>query len=205
MAKYIIIYDQNGTILSQYGAEQITPPVGVPYILLDHYQSPANGSMVIERVDVSMDPHRLVFGNPTMEEEISKIPLEEYKRRKQDSNKQSLEHFLSTHPLLWADGRYYGVSKEDQNNMIMVKAAYDLKQSMGACWPLQWCSVDGVCKDFEENEFVCLMNEIVNFVYPYRQLEMYYKDKIYKASTKEEVDAVNIVYMMPIDLDLMRS
>ena len=82
--------------------------------------------------------------------------------------------------------------------MIADKTAYEFKKSLGdTSWTLQWHSIHSDCRDFTEEEFAGLLNTIVDFVYPYRQLEMEYKKAIYEATTKEEVAAVNIVYELP--------
>ena len=121
---------------------------------------------------------------------------------RQKENKQALSEFLQNNPVLWIDGMYYGVTQEDQNEMIADKTAYDFKKSLGdTSWTLQWHSIHSDCRDFTEEEFAGLLNTIVDFVYPYRQLEMEYKKAIYEATTKEEVAAVELVYELPVKED----
>ena len=123
--------------------------------------------------------------------------LEEYKEERQLENKAKLAEFLKANPILWTDGLYYGVTQEDQNEMNLDFTTYQLKQTLGDTeWKLQWHSIKSVCRDFTMEEFCGLLNTIIEFVYPYRQLEMQYKEAIYNATTKEEIDAVNIVYQL---------
>lgn len=129
------------------------------------------------------------------------MTLDEYKEHRQEENKKALEKFLEANPLLWVDGRYYGVTQEDQNEMSLDFSTYNFKKQSvkDDKWKLQWHSTKSNCRDFTEEEFGGLLNAIVEFVYPYRQLEMQYKEQIYSATTKEEVTAVELVYQLPND------
>lgn len=195
--KFIIIYDTTGRIISQYGSTNIQPPTGVPYIILDDYNMSHNDDTYrrIERIDVSVEPHVPVFGPTAKEQEIENMTIDEYRETRQKENKLALSEFLKNNPLLWEDGLYYGVTQEDQNEMLANKAAYDLKQQIGnTSWTLQWHSIKTDCRDFTEEEFASLLNSIIDFVYPYKQLEMKYKDAIYSAETKEQIKSIQIKY-----------
>lgn len=202
--KLIVIYDLEGTIITQYSSTQeIVPPVGVPYIIVDDYEPNYEGDdyRPVERVDVSVEPNELVYGPSKKEQEIASMTLDEYKESRQRENKVALAKFLEENPLTWIDGLQYGVTQEDQSEMIADKAAYDLKHAIDPNWPLQWHSTKSDCRDFTEEEFLGLMNAIIDFVYPYRQLEMKYKDAIYSAENKDEVGSVGIVYALPTQED----
>ena len=123
------------------------------------------------------------------------MTLEEYKEKCQTENKAALAKFLKNNPILWTDGLYYGVTQEDQNEMNLDLTTYRLKQSMGdSKWKLQWHSIKSDCRDFTEEEFLALLNAIIEFVYPYRQIEMNYKEAIYTSTTKEEVAKIKLIY-----------
>ena len=133
--------------------------------------------------------------NPIID--VDNMSLEEYKQYRQTQNKEALASFLKNNPLLWTDGKYYGVTEEDQNEMLTDKSAYEFKQSIGQTnWKLEWHSVKSACREFSINEFAALLNAIVDFVYPYRQLEMSYKESIYNANTKEDVKAIKLIYKL---------
>lgn len=197
---HIIIYDKEGVIITQYSSTDIRIPVGVPYIILEdreiNYDSDTYKPII--GVDVSVEPNVPIYGKSAYEQRYERLTLEEFQAERQKENKQALSEFLQNNPVLWIDGMYYGVTQEDQNEMIADKTAYDFKKSLGdTSWTLQWHSIHSDCRDFTEEEFAGLLNTIVDFVYPYRQLEMEYKRAIYEATTKEEVAAVNIVYELP--------
>ena len=201
---HIIIYDKEGTIITQYSSTDIRIPVGVPYIILEdreiNYDSDTYKPII--GVDVSVEPNAPIYGKSAYEQRYERLTLEEFQAERQKENKQALSEFLQNNPVLWVDGMYYGVTQEDQNEMIADKTAYDFKKSLGdTSWTLQWHSIHSDCRDFTEEEFAGLLNTIVDFVYPYRQLEMEYKKAIYEATTKEEVAAVELVYELPVKED----
>lgn len=194
----IIIYDNTGRIFSHYTTSDIeNVPAGIPYLVLENYENnfEDDNYRPILSVDVTRNPPAVVYGKTREEEKYANMTLAEYKDYRQNENKESLAAFLKANPLLWTDGLYYGVTQEDQEEMLADKTAYDFKQSIGQTdWKLQWHSTKSACRDFTVEEFAGLLNAIVNFVYPYRQLEMRYKEQIYAAATKEELAALNLLY-----------
>ena len=202
--KHIIIYDKEGVIISQYSSTDIRIPVGVPYIILEDFNFDYESDTYkhIIGVDVSVEPNIPIYGKSAYELRYEKLTLEELQNERQEENKKALAEFLKNNPVLWIDGLYYGVTQEDQNEMIADKTAYDVKHAMGdTSWKLQWHSIHSDCRDFTEEEFIGLLNVMTDFVYPYRQLEMKYKKAIYDATTKEEVVAIDIVYELPQEED----
>lgn len=198
MMHYIVIYDNEGTIISQYGATtELRKPVGVPYIYIEDYDKlQKDGYRPIVSVDVSVEPHAIIFGKTREEQEMEKVTLEEYQDMKQAENKAALAKFLKDHPLLWQDGEFYGVTQEDQTEMMADKTLYEFKQSIGESdWALEWHSVKRDCREFSLEEFGGLLNAIANFVYPFRQLEMIYKQQIYEAKSHDEVNQIQFIYM----------
>lgn len=192
MNKALFIYDNTGKIYHWSMGTDIKEPEGIPYILLEDYESEGRS---IERIDVTQTPHVPVYSKTKEEMEYEAMTLEEYKDKCQAENKEALAEFLKNNPILWTDGLYYGVTQEDQNEMSLDFTTYQLKKNMGDInWNLQWHSIKSDCRDFTEEEFLGLMNAIIEFVYPYRQLEMKYKEAIYSATSKEEVKEVEINY-----------
>ena len=192
MSKLLIVYDETGKIYHWSTGSDIKEPEGIPYILLEDYESEGRS---IERIDVTQTPHVPVYSKTKEEMEYEAMTLEEYKEKCQTENKAALAKFLKNNPILWTDGLYYGVTQEDQNEMNLDLTTYRLKQSMGdSKWKLQWHSIKSDCRDFTEEEFLALLNAIIEFVYPYRQIEMNYKEAIYTSTTKEEVAEIKLIY-----------
>lgn len=152
------------------------------------------------------------YVEPTIPEVHNEHPLEKYiptaeeiaqqlafaKEARQRENKNALANFLSANPITWTDGGIYGITQEDQNEMIADKAAYELKQALGeTAWKLEWHTVHNACKEFTMEEFLGLLNAIVDFVYPYRRLQEEYKEKIYACTTVDELNAIELKYELP--------
>lgn len=205
--RYVVVYDQQGTVIAINPVVDNKLPVGVPYIDLHDYdpEHAEKCGVVISHVDVTCEPHQIIFKNTNEEAIIADMTLDEYKDMRQDQNKYSLDTFLGSHPVLWEDGHYYGVTQEDQSDMLYTKSLYDVGRYTNPEYRLRWRSVDAGYKDFTEDEFMRLMDKVIGYVYPYRQLEMFHKSRIYAATTKEEVAMVPIVYMDPIDENFLRA
>ena len=127
--------------------------------------------------------------------DVDEVDLPTLQYYKQEENKDTLRQFLQDNPILWQDGNYYGVTQDDQNEMIADKAAYELKHSIGdTSWKLEWHNIKHACREFTVEEFAALLNAIIDFVYPYRKLQETYKEKIYACTTKEQVVALELEY-----------
>lgn len=114
---------------------------------------------------------------------------------KQEENKANLKQFLQDNPLLWQDGNYYGVSQDDQNEMIADKTTYEFKQSIGQTdWKLEWHNTKHACREFTIEEFGALLNSIIDFVYPFRKLQEAYKEQIFSCESKEQVMKITLEY-----------
>ena len=192
MNRALFIYDNTGKIYHWSIGEDIIVPDGLQYIIIEDYDF---SKRAIERIDVSQVPHVPIYSKTKEEQIIEDMTLDEYKDKRQIENKKALADFLKSNPLLWTDEYYYGVTEEDQNEMSLDLSTYQLKKALGDTeWKLQWHSIKSNCRDFTLEEFNSLLNAIIDFVYPYRQLEMEYKESIYSASSKEEVASINLVY-----------
>lgn len=127
--------------------------------------------------------------------DITELSLEDAKDFRQQENKQILKTFLDENPVLWTDGSYYGVSEQDQSEMIADLTLYNLKQSMGQTdWKLEWHNKKKSCREFTVEEFYALINTIADFVYPYRRLQEYYKEKIYACESMSALLKLEFVY-----------
>lgn len=127
--------------------------------------------------------------------DISSIDVPTLQYYRQEENKDSLRQFLLNNPLLWTDGNYYGVTQDDQNEMIADKTAYEFKQSIGQTdWKLEWHNIKHSCREFAVEEFAALLNAIIDFVYPYRKLQEAYKEQIYSCTSKEQLIEITLEY-----------
>ena len=151
--------------------------------------------LTLERVWDKVQEHNAEINTILGKYDVSAISLATFQSYRQEENKEQLRQFLQNNPLLWTDGNYYGVTKDDQDEMIADKAAYELKQTIGETdWKLEWHNVKHACREFTVEEFAALLNEIINFVYPYRKLQETYKEKIYSCTTKEQLIELSFDY-----------
>lgn len=77
---------------------------------------------------------------PTEEEAIKEL-----KESKVSYSKAVLSEYLSTHPLLWSDGKYYSVTSEKQSLLTSNLALYQISATAGMPFKLTWNSTGDEC------------------------------------------------------------
>lgn len=143
--------------------------------------------------------YKLVDGAPVLrsEEEIEgdRIPdLDTLRAAKQEQNKQALADWLAAHPLTWTDGNVYGVTEEDQNEMAINLAQYQLAVAAEQPAVLEWHAQKKQCHAFTIEQYTALSLAIAAYVYPYRRYQEQVKAAIYTAESEAEIHAIEIDY-----------
>lgn len=143
--------------------------------------------------------YKLVDGVPALrsEEEIAAdtLPdLDALRAAKQEVNKQALADWLAAHPLTWTDGKVYGVTEQDQTEIAINLAQYQLATAAGQPAVLEWHAQKQQCHTFTIEQYTALSLAIAAYVYPYRRYQEQVKAAIYGAKSKEELDAIEIDY-----------
>lgn len=124
---------------------------------------------------------------------IDDMDIEELRDYLRNKNNSELALFLKNNPLLWDDGKYYGVTKDDQDELTGNLTAYNLKIAAGVTNPvLEWHSVGAECTVWDFNALCKLAIDISNYVIPYIRKCQKYKVDIINASTKEELLDITI-------------
>lgn len=163
-------------------------------------EKPLTLGMIYDKVQENTTEINGILGKYNADE----LDLSELQYYKQEDNKTALKKFLQNNPLHWKDGNYYGVTQDDQNEMIADKTAYEFKQSIGQTdWKLEWHNTKHSCREFTVEEFAALLNTIIDFVYPYRKLQEAYKERIFACVTKEQVLSLNLEYSTKALKELM--
>lgn len=125
--------------------------------------------------------------------DINTLTLDEYKNYLQEKNKAALAEFLADQSVEF-NGKPYGVSEEDQNEMALNFMQYQALTTAGQQVTLEWHSKKSACETFTAEEFVQLTAMIKAFVYPYFQQMNVIKQQIFSSSSKEELDKIEIKY-----------
>ena len=127
---------------------------------------------------------------------IDAMELEELKAYRQEENKKALATFLQEHPIQYPDGKYYGVTEEDQNELSLNFMQYELAIKAGLDATLEWHAVHEKCTAWTVEDLTALSIQIKTFVYPYLRKMQDIKEKIYACTTKEEVLSISIAYKL---------
>lgn len=115
--------------------------------------------------------------------------------KKQSENKMLFAMWLDTHPLLWKDGKYYGVTMEDQSEIQLNLSQYQVKLASGIPNPsLQWHSVHEACTNWTLEELTELVLAISNYIYPYFELMNKYKAEIFACTDYHDVPNISLDY-----------
>lgn len=125
--------------------------------------------------------------------DINTLSLDEYKNYLQEKNKTALAEFLTDQSVEF-NGKPYGVSEEDQNEMALNFMQYQALTTAGQQVTLEWHSKKSACETFTAEEFVQLTAMIKAFIYPYFQQMNVIKAQIFSSSSREELDKIEIKY-----------
>ena len=125
--------------------------------------------------------------------DINTLNLDEYKNYLQEKNKAALAEFLADQSVEF-NGKPYGVSEEDQNEMALNFMQYQALTTAGQQVTLEWHSKKSACETFTTEEFVQLTAMIKAFVYPYFQQMNVIKQQIFSSTSREELDKIEIKY-----------
>lgn len=125
--------------------------------------------------------------------DINTLNLDEYKNYLQEKNKAALAEFLADQSVEF-NGKPYGVSEEDQNEMALNFMQYQALTTAGQQVTLEWHSKKSACETFTAEEFVQLTAMIKAFIYPYFQQMNVTKAQIFSSTSKEELDKIEIKY-----------
>lgn len=125
--------------------------------------------------------------------------LADAQNAKQNENKAAFAKFLSEHPITWVDGKTYGVSMEDQEEISLNLSKYQLQVEAAKTDPsvvpvLQWHAVHEACTDWTIENMTALTLAINNFVYPWFQLMNQYKAQIFNETDRKAVEKITFDY-----------
>lgn len=113
---------------------------------------------------------------------------------KQNENNGLLATYLKDHPIQWKDGKYYGVTQEDQSEISLNLMQYQLATAAGFSTSLEWHALHEQCREFTVEELSALALSISAYVYPLVRYNQSIKTAIYATITAEELEKIVIDY-----------
>ncbi len=130
--------------------------------------------------------------NPTIN--VDTCSLDELKMFIQKKNSDSLEIFLENNPLLYTDGKYYGVSKVDRDEMSQQYLAYQLNKAINSNTEdiVKWHSKGTKCTPMSVSDFSALALAVYAYTEPYYEEMQTIKEAIMSSSTKDEILSIKI-------------
>ncbi len=126
---------------------------------------------------------------------VPRYTLQEMQQLKQEKNKSLFASYLATHPLVWIDGKTYGITEQDQSEISLNLNQYQIAVQAGIKTPtLEWHAKHEECEPWTVEKLTALSLAISEEVYPIYHLMQQYKTSIYNAKTIEEVEAIKLEY-----------
>lgn len=128
--------------------------------------------------------------------------LEEAQYAKQEENKVAFASYLNSHPLIWVDGKQYGITQEDQSEIALNINQYQVAVAAGVENPtLEWHAKQEECYPWSLEQLSALSLAISNVVYPkYHQMQEY-KTAIFATTSIAELNAIELIYEDTTDVE----
>ena len=160
------------------------------YVEYDYNEFVVNKDSV-DVEDIENNPEKYLEYTP--DPQVDEMTLDEYKLLRQEENKKLLDDFLKKKTVMY-NGKEYGVSEEDQNEMALNLTQYQVLDSAGQNVSLEWHSKKAKCEIFTQEEFIELISIIKSYVYPYYQKMQDIKSAIFNCKNKFELSTIEIKY-----------
>lgn len=198
--RYIKLQSSNGIVVAcseEEGTGVIGSDCDTHYVLIqaDTINSPNAVRVIeVEEIPSNVTPNLYKFDNET-QSFVYRYSLDEAKELKQEKNKLLFAEYLASHPLTWTDGKEYGVTMEDQSEISLNLSQYQIAVQAGVESPtLEWHARHEECQPWTLENLVALSMSISTAVYPmYRKMQQY-KISIYRATSLEELEQVELDY-----------
>lgn len=155
-----------------------------------------NAVRVIKREEIPSELAPDLYKLDTETDEfVYRYSLEEAQVMKQEQNKTLFAEYLAAHPLIWVDGKEYGITMEDQSEISLNINQYQIAVQAGVESPtLEWHARHEECSPWTLDNLAALSLAISEEVYPKYRLMQKYKLAIYGATSIEELNAVELKY-----------
>ncbi len=158
-----------------------------------------NNPDAISVLEIKEIPSDVVVGKTRFNKETGNFEpyhtLEKVQSMKQEENKKAFAAYLVSHPMTWIDGKQYGITQEDQNEISLNLAQYQIATQAGVETPtLEWHARNEECVPWTIEQLTALSLAISKEVYPYYHKMQEYKTRIFNATSIEEVEAIELIF-----------
>lgn len=133
----------------------------------------------------------VVSGLNVLPHETNLSPL---KSEKQDRNNAVLAEYLKSHPITWQDGKQYGITQADQQEISLNILQYQIAEQAGIPAKLEWHAIHEECRAFTVEDLMGLANAISEAVIPLVRHNQSIKTQIYAATTLQQLEDIKIEY-----------
>lgn len=165
------------------------------------YVEPANPVKMVEELQSTVK----VLTDKLTETKPGDLSLEDLRQYLRDKNNDLLKEFLKSHPLLWTNGKHYGVTEEDQNQLLGNYNGWKMDQALGIDSKLEWNACNEACTEWTEPELLMLISAIYKYAKKMVKLCQKYKVLIINATTKAELSSIDLVYTEELADELMNK
>ena len=135
-----------------------------------------------------------------MPEDMLAEAIDQAKDAKQGENNAALAKWLEENPLTWTDGKKYGVTLQDQQEISLNIMSYQMatqvaaQSSEPATFVLEWHAVNEACVPWTVEELTALSVAIRAHIYPAYTLNQQYKTAIYACEDRTSINAIELDY-----------
>lgn len=149
-----------------------------------------------------------------MPEEMQAQALEQAKENKQNENNAEFAKWLEEHPLTWTDGKQYGVTMQDQQEIALNILSYQMANEMASQasaqaegdpattgtiadlpgFVLEWHAINEACVPWTIENISLLSVAIRSHIYPGYTLNQNYKTQIFACETRGDVEKITFDY-----------
>lgn len=151
-----------------------------------------NSSNAVEVIQIAEDqdikPYKYKWINGEI---VPRYVLAELRDMKQQENKEQFKKYLEENPLIWIDGKEYGITEEDQIEINLNLSQYQNNNLVDADLPLQWHAKGEENVEWSAQELRQLNAAIQQAVRPAFRKMQEYKTQIFRS---DDMDAINLVY-----------
>lgn len=195
--RYIKLQSSNGIVVAceeNEGTGVIGSDCDTHYTLVkaDTQNSP-NAIRVLEVDEIPSKVKPNVYKLDEEAEEIEfvyRYTLDEAKAMKQEENRTQFAKYLASHPITWVDGKQYGITEQDQSEIVLKLSQFDKTNDLVLEWHAK--HEEDVTWDYED--LISLNTEIARAVYPIYHAMQQFKTSIYNSKSIEELENIQITF-----------